>query len=160
MPDSVCPAVPQCDSFLLQSNMSNPKEHCNMGFSHICVVEGGAYVYTVRLGEMPPGVVEMRVTGEFLQYEPVIEFTPEDFDQPHRITVVLAENLDITGNYWMELRHNLSLVENGESTDERWYSARVPLDLNTTATAWTPGKLWCDTTGSSSAIVDADACCR
>ena len=40
---TLCPAVPQCDSFLVQGNMSNPKEHCNLGFHHLCLVEGGAF---------------------------------------------------------------------------------------------------------------------
>ena len=105
---------PQCDSFMVQSNMSNPKEHCNLGFHHLCLVEGGAFDYTIRLGEAPPGPVQLHVTGAYLQYDTKVVFTEDNFAEPHLITIMLDENIDITGNYWMELKHNFTLLSAGE----------------------------------------------
>jgi hypothetical protein len=134
--------------------MSNPKEHCNMGFNHLCIVEGGAFDYTIRLGEAPPAPVEIRVSGTFLQYEPVVVFTPADYNEPHTITLVVHENLDISGNYWMELTHTVSLSDDAgswERTDvsdmTSWWTTREPTIAN--VTAWMPGKLWCDNTGAA-----------
>ena len=118
---TLCPASPQCDSFVVQTNMSNPKEHCNLGFNHLCLAEGGAFDYTLRLGEVPPGPVELRVSGEYLQHEVVVVFTPEDFSEPHEVTIALYENLDITGNYWMHLNHTFALL--GDATVQ-WYTTR------------------------------------
>eukprot|EP01043_Picozoa_sp_COSAG02_P059441 COSAG02_NODE_7579_length_2950_cov_19.547176_3_plen_637_part_01 len=143
---TLCPASPQCDSFLVQTNMSNPKEHCNLGFNHLCLAEGGAFHYTLRLGEMPPGPVEVRVSGEHLQYDAVVVFTPEDFSEPHEVTIALYENLDITGNYWMDLRHNFTLL-NDDANDDVWWSTREPSIAG--VSGWTPGKLWCDSTGAA-----------
>ena len=114
-----------------------------MGFNHLCLVEGGAIDYWLRLGEMPPGPVELRVSGAYLQYEPVVVFTPEDFNDPHEITIILDENLEITGNYWMHLNHSFRLLNSSEG----WWTTREPAVAN--VTAWTPGKLWCDSTSAA-----------
>ena len=155
MQHTLCPAAPQRDSFVLQANMSNPKEHCDLGFNHLCIVEGGAFDYTIRLGEMPPAPVEIRVSGAYLQYEPTVVFTPEDYNQPHTVTLVLYDNLDITGNYWMELTHNVTLSDDeslegswsADNSTTKWWTAREPTIDN--VTAWSPGKLWCDSTGAA-----------
>ena len=39
----------QCNSFVMQQNMSNPEEHCNLGFHSLVVDEGGAFHSCLQL---------------------------------------------------------------------------------------------------------------
>eukprot|EP01050_Picozoa_sp_SAG11_P008191 SAG11_NODE_709_length_7645_cov_51.686059_2_plen_1938_part_01 len=135
----------QCHSYVVQANMTNPEEHCNMGFDRLVVDEGGAYHYSVKLGEAPSlGPVQLVVSGEYLQYDVTVIFTEEDFNEPHEITVVVAENLDVTGDYWMDLVHSFSNVE---STEDGWWTAREPLIDE--VSGWYEGKMWCEASGQA-----------
>ena len=138
-----------CNAFVVQANMSNPEEHCNLGFERLVVDEGGAVHYTVRLADAPPlgSTIQLRVSGTYLQTEPAINFTADDFDLPHEIKLLLAENLDVTGDYWMDLVHSFSLDVGGA-----WYTTREPA-IGLADGGWTEGKLWCEATGAAFPLV-------
>ena len=115
----------QCNSFVMQQNMSNPEEHCNLGFHSLVVDEGGAFHYSVRLGVKPPlGPVQLQVSGAHLQYAPKVIFTEKDWGTPHEITIVVAEDLKTTGNYWMDLKHTFTNVNAKGKDNTKWFTSR------------------------------------
>ena len=98
--------TPDRDNFVLQFNMSNPREHCNLGFENWCLDEGRVIVYSISLGEPPLGDMVLRVSGEYLQYSVDIVFTVEDYAEPHEITLVFIEDTLVSGNYWMKTSYS------------------------------------------------------
>jgi hypothetical protein len=153
----------QCHDFLMQRNMSNPEEHCNMGFESLVMEEGGAFRYYVRLGEPPAAgtALQMQVSGAFTQYESTTTFTAADWDTAHEIEVVVAENLNVTGDYWMTLVHTFTTVyESGNSGNGEWWTSREPMVLGVGGIAasgfsdppnlgWDEAKLWCLASGAA-----------
>ena len=136
--------------------MSNPQEHCGVNLSvaftaDVCIMEGRVFHYSIRMAEAPNSTVNLFVTGEYLQTIVTAQFTMDDWAEPHFITVLFNENIDITGNYWMLLRHTF-VVESDEKLTTRpsWSHARYPLqreEFNVTSTAqnvtaWVPGRLY------------------
>ena len=131
-----------------------------MGFHRLMMEEGGAMRYTVRLGQAPVGgVVELRVSGAHLEYEPVLVFTENNFNTPQVVSIVVQENLDITGDYWMDLVHTFSSVAGGDGRwwttrdplitgDGRWWTTRDPL-IDMVDPSWDNAKLWCEENGAA-----------
>jgi len=104
--DLLCVKDERMREFVLVSNMLNPVEHCNSGWTpDVCIGEGKALKYSIRLGSAPASDVRLTVSGKFLQTNVTRWFTPDDYMQPHEITVHMKENLAITGHYWFELQH-------------------------------------------------------
>ena len=104
--------------------------------------------YTVRLGEAPVGGdVELRVSGAYLEYEPVLVFTEDNFDTPQVVSIVMYENADITGDYWMDLVHTFTSLST-DLVDGRWWTTREPL-LSLQNGSWSAAKLWCEESGAA-----------
>ena len=132
-----------------------------MGFHRLVMEEGGAMRYTVKLGETPVGgPVELRVSGAHLEYEPVLVFTEENFDMPQVVSIVVQENFDITGDYWMDLVHTFSSGTGGDGSwwttrdpligdAGRWWTTRDPMDQSIVNPSWNNAKLWCLENGAA-----------
>jgi hypothetical protein len=143
----LCGEQNSCLSLVIQSNMSNPEEHCNKGFQSWCLSEGGILRYTLRMGQQPPGPIQLRVVSEFLQATPETVFTLDNYDQDHEIMVVLKDNIDITGNYWMNLVHEFVPLDPSAYDSSIWWTTRNP--TLTDVSGWSAAKLWCEQTGAA-----------
>jgi hypothetical protein len=152
---NLCTASSGCLSLVIQANMSNPEEHCNMDFHNWCIVEGGVVRYLVTLGQKPAVPVKLVVSGEYLQLSPETMFTPEDYNKPHEILLVMVEDLVATGNYWMNLHHtfwinssyyNSSVIVNANHTSETGWTTRQPA-LASKTLGWSDLKIVCQDTG-------------
>jgi hypothetical protein len=128
----LCSADRACASLVVQFNMTNPEEHCNMGYNNWCLDEGGVSRYELRLASAPPAPIELHVTGEFLQWGPVITFTAENWNIGQEVLLVLHENLEITGNAYMNLVHTFTILND----DGASYTTRQPLLDN--VSGWSP----------------------
>jgi hypothetical protein len=127
------------DNYELQLNMTNPQQHCDIGWENWCLEEGGHIEYTMTLGQQPEGAIQVYVSGEFLQTNETIVFTPDDFHQPHIVRLNFMENTRVSGNYWMNLVHTVSYVNS--SHGDRWWKTREPA-VGSSA-GWTqPGEAW------------------
>ena len=83
----------------------------------------------------------------------------------------MAENLDVTGDYWMDLVHTFAAVNasddvnavsatNMSGTGSAWWMTREPMIENPPSgwvptwhdgriLSWVPGKFWCEASGTS-----------
>jgi hypothetical protein len=129
---------PNLDNLELQLNMSNPTEHCDLGWENWCLEEGGHLEYTITLGQQPEADIQVLVSGEFLQTNETVVFTVDDFHEPHIVRLNLLENTRSSGHYWMHLIHTVSFVN--VSFGHRWWTTREPAVLRA---GWTqPVETW------------------
>eukprot|EP01048_Picozoa_sp_COSAG05_P015248 COSAG05_NODE_1816_length_4031_cov_2.062309_2_plen_618_part_00 len=156
-----CHKENRCNRLVLQTNMSNPQEHCNKGFHNWCVPEGGVHKYWLQLGQRPRAPVRVAVHGKHLQYEPETVFTPDTFNVDHEIILVFKENIEVSGNYWMNLHHTVTMFNISGSTPVGWtffgqdssavvddirnFTTRSPRIQN--VTGWSELKLVCPESG-------------
>jgi hypothetical protein len=107
--DQLCRKSSMTPEFTLVANMLNPVEHCNTGWTpDVCLSEGKAWTYAIKMSYRPASDVIMTVSGKFIQTNVTHVFTREDALDPHEVTIHMKDNMAITGHYWMELNHEFS----------------------------------------------------
>jgi hypothetical protein len=144
--EPLCAGDSLCRRFIVQSNMSNPEEHCNIGFNNLCVAEGGVLRYQIVLGQQPPGPVALIITSPNIQYPVHLMFTPDNWSDDHDIIIVFKENIEVEGNLWTKLNHTFSA--SGDTS--HWWTSRENLLKSVTETVpvdWSAAKLLCEDTG-------------